>query len=187
MMKVRLVLFFALLFSQFFSQNLTTEGKYIVDSSGNQILLRGFNFGGWMLQEPYMFQFSGAAISQTDFRNKLINFIGEENTNEFYDLWLENFITEADVVALSDHGFNSIRLPMHYNLFTLPTHLEPIAGENTWLDRGFDLVDNLLDWCEQNNIYLILDLHAAPGGQGYGSDINDYDPKLSLPMGKRSK
>ena len=176
MMKVRLVLFFALLFSQFFSQNLTTEGKYIVDSSGNQILLRGFNFGGWMLQEPYMFQFSGAAISQTDFRNKLINFIGEENTNEFYDLWLENFITEADVVALADHGFNSIRLPMHYNLFTLPTHLEPIAGENTWLDRGFDLVDNLLDWCEQNNIYLILDLHAAPGGQGYGSDINDYDP-----------
>ena len=82
-MKVRLVLFFALLFSQFFSQNLTTEGKYVVDSSGNQILLRGFNFGGWMLQEPYMFQFSGAAISQTDFRNKLINFIGEENTNEF--------------------------------------------------------------------------------------------------------
>ena len=183
MMKVRLVLFFALLFSQFFSQNLTTEGKYIVDSSGDQILLRGFNFGGWMLQEPYMFQFSGAAISQTDFRNKLINFIGEENTNEFYDLWLENFITEADVIALSDHGFNSIRLPMHYNLFTLPTHLEPIAGENTWLDRGFDLVDSLLDWCEQNNIYLILDLHAAPGGQGYGSDINDYDPIIP-PYGK---
>ena len=27
-------------------------------------------------------------------------------------------------------------------------------------------------------MYLILDLHAAPGGQGYGSDINDYNPNL---------
>ena len=27
-------------------------------------------------------------------------------------------------------------------------------------------------------MYLILDLHAAPGGQGFGSDINDYNPNL---------
>ena len=51
-----------------------------------------------------------------------------------------------------------------------------MLGKTLWLDRGFDLVDNLLDGVRQNNIYLILDLHAAPGGQGYGSDINDYDP-----------
>ena len=91
-MKGRLVLIFSLLFFQFFSQNLTTEGKYIVNSSGDHVLLKGFNFGGWMLQEPYMFQFSGAAISQTDFKNKLINFIGEENTNEFYNLLFLYFI-----------------------------------------------------------------------------------------------
>ena len=24
-------------------------------------------------------------------------------------------------------------------------------------------------------MYLILDLHAAPGGQGYNADISDYD------------
>ena len=67
---------------------------------------------------------------------------------------------------------------MHYDLFTLPIQNEPVSGENTWLDLGFSMVDNLLDWCEANNMYLILDLHAAPGGQGFGSDINDYNPNL---------
>ena len=67
---------------------------------------------------------------------------------------------------------------MHYDLFTLPIQDEPVLGEQTWLDMGFSMVDDLLDWCEANNMYLILDLHAAPGGQGYGSDINDYNPNL---------
>ena len=33
-----------------------------------------------------------------------------------------------------------------------------------------------MNWCTANNIYLILDLHAAPGGQGSDSAISDYDP-----------
>ena len=37
------------------------------------------------------------------------------------------------------------------------------------------MIDELLNWCEQNQIYLILDMHAAPGGQGYDAAISDYD------------
>ena len=77
---------------------------------------------------------------------------------------------------LAKAGFNSIRLPMHYNLFTLPIEQEPVKGQNTWLTTGFDLVDNLLSWCKANRIYLILDLHASPGGQGKDANISDADP-----------
>ena len=122
-----------------------------------------------MLQEPYMLQFVGAASSQHEFKQKLVQFIGQENTDNFYQSWLDNFITEADIQSLASLGFNSVRLPMHYNLFTLPIQDEPVTNQNTWINTGFDLVDNLLDWCSQNNMYLILDLRAAPGGQGYGS------------------
>jgi len=65
---------------------------------------------------------------------------------------------------------------MHYNLYTLPIEDEPISGQNTWLNKGFEMTDSLLSWCEQNEMYLILDLHAAPGGQGYDQAISDYDP-----------
>jgi endoglucanase len=71
-----------------------------------------------------------------------------------------------------------VRLPMHYNLFTLPVEKEPVAGQNTWLTKGFEMVDSLLNWCVANKIYLILDLHAAPGGQGNDLNISDRDPSL---------
>ena len=45
-------------------------------------------------------------------------------------------------------------------------------------DKGFIMTDSLLSWCEQNEMYLILDLHAAPGGQGYDAAISDYDSDL---------
>lgn len=37
------------------------------------------------------------------------------------------------------------------------------------------MTDDLLKWCEANKMYLILDLHAAPGGQGMDANISDYD------------
>ena len=115
-----------------------------------------------MLQEPYMLQFTGAADSQHEFKeDKLIQFVGYDNTEIFYNAWHENFISQADIDSLASFGFNSIRLPIHYNLFTLPIQDEPVPGDNTWLDKGFIMVDNLLNWCESNNMYLILDLHAA--------------------------
>ena len=177
-MKNNILFLFLFISSSIISQNLTSLGPYLKDDTSNNFILKGINLGGWMLQEPYMFEFTGAADSQHEFKEKLVEFIGQENTDAFYNLWLENFITQADIDALASYGFNSVRLPMHYNLFTLPIEQEPVSGQNTWLDTGFNLVDNLLDWCEQNNMYLILDLHAAPGGQGFGSDINDYNSTL---------
>ncbi len=123
-----------------------------------------------------MMQSSDVADTQHEFKARLVDLMGTEKTDAFYDAWLANHATKADVDSLAKWGFNSIRLPMHYNLFTLPIEDEPISGQNTWLDKGFLMVDSLLQWCETNSIYLILDLHAAPGGQGANAAICDYDP-----------
>jgi len=159
-----------------FSQGLITNGSKIVDQNGDQVILRGMGLGGWMLMEGYMMQSSDVADTQHEFRNKLIDLMGEEKTDEFFDAWLANHVTKADIDSLANWGFNSVRVPLHYNLFTLPIEDEPVPGENTWLDKGFIMTDSLLDWCESNSIYLILDLHAAPGGQGENAAISDYDP-----------
>jgi hypothetical protein len=134
-----------------------------------------------MLQEPYMLKLSGVAVAQYDIRNRIIELVGEERMSEFYDAWHSNMVTKRDIDSLKAWGFNSVRLPMHYNLFTLPVEDEPVGGENTWLEKGFEMTDNLLAWCTENEIYLILDLHAAPGGQGNDKPIADVDttkPKL---------
>src|SRR5512133_854327 len=153
---------------------LRANEKQIVDVTGQPIILRGMGLGGWMLQEGYMLQINNQG-TQHSIKNKITELIGKENCDKFYDLWLQNHTTRSDVDSLAKWGFNSIRLPMHYNLFTLPIEDEPVKGENTWLTRGFEMVDNLVAWCKANNMYLILDLHAAPGGQGKDVNISDYD------------
>lgn len=161
-----------IMFSQGF---LAIKGKSIVNEKGENVLLRGIGLGGWMLQEPYMFQLSDAAGTQTEIKAKISALIGQKNCDEFYSVFLNNMITEKDIEALKKWGFNSIRLPMHYNLYTLPIEKEPVEGQDTWLDTGFRLTDHLLSWCKKNKIYLILDLHATPGGQGNDRPIADVD------------
>ncbi len=176
--QIQLLLFLLLLLgSQAFAQSfLKTEGKKIINEQGEEVLLRGMGLGGWMVQEGYMLQTASFANPQHQIRARIEDLIGVDNTNLFYNAWLENHVSYEDIAALSSWGFNSVRLPMHYNLFTLPIEEETVAGEQSWLDKGFELTDRLLEWCEEFEMYLILDLHAAPGGQGYDQGISDYDP-----------
>ncbi len=160
-----------------FSQGfLHRDGRYIYDGAGNEVILRGIGTGNWMIQEGYMMQTSGVAGTQHEFRNKLINTIGVEKTDSFYTAWLHSHFRRIDVDSMKSWGFNSVRVAMHYKWFTLPIEDEPVTGENTWLETGFNLLDSLLDWCSDNQMYLILDMHGAPGGQGKNADISDYDP-----------
>ena len=153
---------------------LRVDGKQIVNDNG-AVLLKGIGLGGWMLQEPYMLKLSGIAVNQQGIKSKIEKLIGKEKTNLFYDAWLKNAMQKSDVDSLKAWGFNSIRLPMHYDLFTLPADKEPQKGKNTWLKKGFELTDSLLKWCKEDEVYLILDLHAAPGGEGHDLPIADRD------------
>ncbi|MBE0680251.1 MAG: cellulase family glycosylhydrolase [Bacteroidales bacterium] len=154
---------------------LKADGRHIVNGEGEFVLLRGIGLGGWMLQEHYMLKLSGVAPAQYDIRNRIAALTGEDRCAEFYDAWLSNMVTRRDIDSLKAWGFNSVRLAMHYNLFTPPVGEEPVQGEITWLEKGFVMTDSLLSWCAANEIYLILDLHAAPGGQGNDIPIADVD------------
>lgn len=131
--------------------------------------------GGWMLQEGYMLRV-GNIGQQHRIRAKIEELIGPEKTAAFYDGWLANHTRKIDIDSMAAWGFNSVRLPMHYHLFTLAVDEEPEPGKNTWLSKGFALTDSLLSWCTANHMYLILDLHATPGGQGNDLNISDRDP-----------
>jgi endoglucanase len=179
MNKSILVAFLILLLSisSLFSQGyLTTNGRDIVDGTGEPYILRAMGLGGWMVMEGYMMQTAGFAGPQHEIKKKISDLIGDTDTEAFFNAWLANHCRKIDIDSLASWGFNSVRLPLHYNLFTLPIEEEPNPGAKTWLDKGFVMVDSVLSWCTANEMYLILDLHAAPGGQGYDEAISDYDP-----------
>ncbi|SDW17044.1 Carbohydrate binding module (family 6) [Hydrobacter penzbergensis] len=157
---------------------LKVDGQKIVNDKDENVLLRSIGLGGWMIQEGYMLRLEGEGM-QHKIKSRIEQLIGKQATDSFYHRWRKNHISRAEVDSLKAWGFNAIRLPMHFNLFTLPVDEEPVKGRHTWLKEGFQLVDSLLSWCKKAHIYLILDLHAAPGGQG--NDLNIADRDASKP------
>lgn len=188
-MKKQLLLILLLITGSIISAQgyLKAKDKVIVDHKGETVILRGMGLGGWMLQEGYMFRLSQLG-QQYRIKEKIVSVVGKEKADRFYESWLTNHTTKADIDSMAAWGFNSIRLPMHYRLYTLSVEEEPVAGKNTWINKGFALTDSLIAWCKANNMYVILDLHAAPGGQGHDLPIADRDPsKPSLWQSKANQ
>ena len=173
------LLFSLLLFCPFILQSQTTyvraSGKQIVDPTGANLIIKSIGTGNWMLQEGYMMQTSGVAGTQWEFRKKLTETIGLEKTNQFYSAWLDNHFRRIDVDSMARWGFNCVRPALHYKIFTLPIEDEPVQGQHTWIESGFARLDSLVAWCAANKIYVMLDMHGAPGGQGKDAGISDYD------------
>lgn len=176
---MRLLCFLFITVLSIFSANASdnfvrVSGTKLMARDGQRLMIRGTNCGNWMVREPYMMNTSGNLDRQFKFDKMIADVCGEEKVEEFDRLWMDNNFCEDDMKFLSEQGFNTLRVPMHYKYFTLPIEKEPIAGEQTWLQEGFDRIDSMCEWAERHNILLILDMHACPGGQSSG-DICDYD------------
>ena len=153
---------------------LHVDDGQIVEGNGNPILLKGFGLGGWLVPEGYMLH-NRAWIegfeSPTEIENHVLDLIGPELAQEFWDGWHKNYVNKNDIDAIAEWGFNSLRIPFHYKQFS-----ETIGTVN---DYGYEIVDSLIAWCRPHNMYLILDMHCAPGAQNSGP-ISDSDGNANL-------
>jgi len=128
--------------------------------------LKGTNLGNWLVPEGYMFKFSHAT-SPRMINEVLDELIGPADTKRFWNNYLHSYVTEADIHYLRSTGMNSIRVPFNYRLFTDDDYM----GEKN-PEHGFQLLDKLIAWCAKEKIYVLLDMHCAPGGQT-GDNIDD--------------
>jgi len=155
---------------------LHTQGKAIVDESGKKILLRGVGLGNWMLPEGYMWKFGKDGDRPRKIEKVVSDLVGKEKADKFWKSFRENYITEADIRRIAELGYNSVRPALNARLFLT-------EGENNQVvDEGFMLLDNLVSWCKKYNLYVIIDMHAAPGGQT-GQNIDDSpnnEPELFM-------
>ncbi len=158
--------------------NFKAQNGVFVDSTGSEVFLRGYGLGGWLVPEGYMLHTPGFG-SPTSIREMITDLIGEENTAEFYRRYEANYVAEADIAKIAEWGFNSIRLPLHYN------KLSPMDSAG-FLEEGFAVIDTVIAWCRKYDLYLILDMHAAPGGQN-GGNISDSDGTARLWLEEKYK
>lgn len=142
------------------------NGQDLIQPNGSKLFITGTNLGNWLNPEGYMFRFDKTNSGR--FINEMFcQLVGPDAAAEFWKAFKDNYITREDIAFIKNMGANTIRLPFHYKLFTDEDYMGLTVSQD-----GFTRVDSVIEWCRDANLYLILDMHDAPGGQT-GDNIDD--------------
>lgn len=147
---------------------LRVDGRKIVNGRGEEFLPLGVAFGNWLLCEGNMWAFGEGNYYDRPRRIEALirELCGSRYASTFWSRFHNSFVTEADIEAIANYGFNSVRIPINWRIL-----LEDEPGIH-FIEEGFQLIDRCIEWCEKRGLYVFLDLHGAAGGQT-GTHIDD--------------
>lgn len=159
---------------------LSAVGEDIVDADGNAVVLRGTNFGGWLVQEGWMCPTKQTDTLSTDMT--LYSRFGKEKAEALIAAYQESWITEEDFRTVKELGLNVVRVPFTY--MNVYHHLSDEGellhpDEFTLREDPFERLDFALEMCKKYGLYLILDMHGAVGSQN-GSDHSGDTSRTNL-------
>ncbi|MCX8090792.1 MAG: glycoside hydrolase family 5 protein [Verrucomicrobiae bacterium] len=84
---------------------------------------------------------------------------GDAGAQEIWDAFHNTWITETDFQLARALGFNFVRIPFWYRWF------EDDAAPYQYQEYGFRYLDRAVAWAREHGLYVMLDLHGAPGCQ----------------------
>ncbi|KAK2592733.1 hypothetical protein QQS21_009576 [Conoideocrella luteorostrata] len=131
--------------------------------------IRGVNFGGWLICEPWMMRSEwskmGCGNSASEFDCMRDHYSGNNRDagNQKFEAHWKTWITPDSVQSVHDVGLNTIRIPIGYWSYTdiVDKGSEPFADGNKMLPY----LDAVVKKAADLGMYVIIDLHGAPGGQ----------------------
>ncbi|WP_159523523.1 cellulase family glycosylhydrolase [Sunxiuqinia indica] len=125
------------------------EAKYVryqVAASSN---------ANWAVAEFYLMMNDDYSV-----RNATYDRFGVEAADQLWDYYQQIWITTADLDSIKAMGMNMVRVPFYW--------MEIMNNDGTIKEYAFDQLDWLVAECSKREIYVMLDLHGAPGGlDGY--------------------
>lgn len=134
---------------------LRAEGTEFVSADGERVLLRGVNLGGWLVQEAWMSLTN--APCQTEAFRVLDERLGRETRERLFDVYEDNYLSEADFDNIAALGMNVVRIPFAWwNI---------LDDDGALRQDAFTRLDWAVSCCAERGMYVILDLHAARGSQ----------------------
>jgi endoglucanase len=144
-----------------------SQGTQIIDPDGNPFIAKGMIVSNWLLPEAYALNLEQVHTRYLDspksIHENIVRLLdGDEDlAHQFWDLYRTNYFTKDDVREFARMGFNALRLPFNYRL------LSPEDEPDVFLEEGFQLMDQVIGWCKEVGMSVLLDMHACPGGQNH--------------------
>lgn len=139
---------------------LHAQGVQIVDAQGRPAVLHGINLGGWLVEEPWMMPFQakppdGSDLPPVKDHVSLVAVLekrfGAAGAARVQAAFRQAWLNESDFDRIHAAGLNCVRLPFLASQIAEPAALKQI--------------DQAVAWAGARGIYVILDMHGAPGSQ----------------------
>lgn len=145
---------------------LRTNKTSITDTQGRNVILHGVNFGGWLMMEAY---FTHAPnFAEQVFKKKFVKVLGAKALKDFEFEFRKSFITEQDFKNVAKLGMNVIRLPFNYRLIESKPY--------KYSQEGLAYLKRSVRLAQKYGLWVILDLHAAPGAQNHDWHSDSLGP-----------
>ena len=137
------------------------------DGSGAAIQLRGINLGNHLLIEPWMTGMSIGIAGKNDddwtIRETLTQRFGATEAARLLTVYRNAYTLRGDYDQLCRIGVNLVRVPIYYRAIR---ELDEVKGTwKTGTSFNFTAIDDVINYCADRGMYVLLDLHGAPGGQ----------------------
>jgi len=146
---------------------LHTSGTNIVNASGDIVLLKGLNLGGWFIMEKWMCPLDNGNLPDTySVITNLDSRFGVATEQSLIHGYQTNWITLTDLNNLANAGFNCVRMPVWWGNFYSITN----TTSTGWRSDAFTVLDWLVTNCAARGIYVVIDMHGVIGGESVSDD-----------------
>jgi len=125
--------------------------------------IRGVNLGSLFIIEPWMASTEwanmgcGSAFSEFD----CVLALGQTKANEVWANHWATWITQEDITTMVSYGLNTIRIPVGYWMFEGLVY----SDSEYFPQGGLPYLQQVCQWATDAGMYIIIDLHGAPGAQ----------------------
>ena len=155
------------------SDFLHTENADFINENGIAVPLRGVNLN------DDIFYFNKADINSPkgyDVFYALEKRFGNYGARQLVQKYYENFITPSDIKFIRKLGANCVRIPLRFKYLC--------KKESCKDDIDFESLDVLVEKCRKAGVYVIFELHSAPGFQNTDSACGSDDESVFFDSGK---
>jgi hypothetical protein len=138
-----------------------TNGKNLFTSSNGKI--RGVNLGSQFVFEPWIAETAwsdmGCGGQKSEF--DCVSSLGQAKANSAFASHWSSWITQDDIAEMVSYGLNTIRVPVGYWMREDLVY----SDSEHFPQGGLQYLENLCGWASDAGLYIIIDLHGAPGAQ----------------------
>ena len=134
---------------------LTAQGDGFITAAGKQVFLRGINLADAL---PELLR-DGEVLNagSSEIFSLLGDRFGSYGARQLFERYGEGLVSDKDVKYISKLGANCVRIPLRSELL--------FKKDGCKGDPELDRLDHIVAKCRKAGLYVIFDLHSAPGFQ----------------------